>query len=109
MRIEAYSLVEFTQKIQEAVIEGYRIDFDDNSSIPVGSFGYYCCKMNKGGKVAALLKAKPEPDPEPIKFPNIDEDIEQITIQEPFKPSIVFEVKTPEPAKKAGRPKAQQV
>lgn len=35
-RIEAYSLVEFCQQIQEAVQEGFKIDFKDNASIPVG-------------------------------------------------------------------------
>ena len=104
MRIEAYSLIEFVQKIEQAVKGGYSIDYDDNDSIPHGSLGYYRCKMHKGGKVAALLKPKQEPEPEAVT-----EHAPQEYTPEPFVPSIVFEVKEPETAKKAGRPKAQRV
>lgn len=104
MRIEAYSLVEFVQKIEQAVKDGYGIDYDDNDSIPQGTVGYYRCKMHKGGKVAALLKPKQEP--EPIVEPVLEEPDQ---VAEQFIPSIVFEVKEPETAKKTGRPKSQRV
>jgi hypothetical protein len=32
--IETYSLYEFCQDVQEAVIEGYRFDFDSNERFP---------------------------------------------------------------------------
>lgn len=104
MRIEAYSLVEFIQKIEQAVKDGYGIDYDDNDSIPHGSVGYYQCKMHKGGKVAALLKPKPEAEVVKEAEPEQPDNV-----PEPFVPSIVFEVKEPETAKKAGRPKSQRV
>lgn len=108
MRIEAYSLVEFVQKIEQAVKDGYGVDYDDNDSIPYGSVGYYRCKMHKGGKVAALLKPKQEPEPEADVVKEAEPE-QPDNVPEPFVPSIVFEVKEPETAKKAGRPKAQRV
>jgi len=33
-QIETYSLYEFCQAVQEAVIEGYRFDFDSNERFP---------------------------------------------------------------------------
>lgn len=106
MKIEAYSLVEFIQKIEQQVKGGYSIDYADNDSIPAGSFGFYRCKMHKGGKVAALLKPKPEPEQEVI----VEEVNPYQATEKPFVPSIVFEA--PEistTAKKSGRPKAQRV
>lgn len=113
-RIEAYSLVEFCQQIQEAVQEGFKIDFKDNASIPVGMAGYYRCLMHKGSKTAALLK--PPSDKESFeadldtveeKFVEFDKQVNQV-VAEPFVPSIVFEVKEPE-KKPKGRPKASRV
>ena len=39
-RVEAYSLMEFCQKVQEAVQEGYVFDFESNENFPqkFGSF-----------------------------------------------------------------------
>ena len=126
-RIEAYSLVEFCQQIQEAVQEGFKIDFKDNASIPVGMAGYYRCLMHKGSKTAALLKAPAstatsvdvrlspadkesfEADLGKIekKFVEFDQQVNQ-AVAEPFVPSIVFEVREPE-KKPKGRPKASRV
>ena len=136
-RIEAYSLVEFCQQIQEAVQEGFKIDFKDNASIPTGTLGWYKCIMHKGSKTAALLKppastatqdgtngvvassvdvrlspadkASFEADLDKIeeKFVEFDKQVNQ-AVAEPFVPSIVFEVKEPE-KKPKGRPKASRV
>ena len=126
-RIEAYSLVEFCQQIQEAVQEGFKIDFKDNASIPTGTLGWYKCIMHKGSKTAALLKPPAstatsvdvrlspadkesfEADLEKIeeKFVEFDQQVNQ-AVAEPFVPSIVFEVREPE-KKPKGRPKASRV
>jgi hypothetical protein len=37
-KIEAYSLFEFCQLVQDAVLEGYRFDFDSNDNFPT-AFG----------------------------------------------------------------------
>lgn len=37
-KIEAYSLFEFCQLVQDAVLEGYRFDFDSNENFPT-AFG----------------------------------------------------------------------
>lgn len=119
-RIEAYSLVEFCQQIQEAVQEGFKIDFKDNASIPVGMTGYYRCLMHKGSKTAALLK--PPADKESfeadldkieekfVEFDGLIHSKQQESTPTPteFVPSIVFEVKEPE-KKPKGRPKASRV
>lgn len=105
MKIEACTLVEFVQKIEQAVKQGYSIDYDDNASVPVGSIGFYRCEMHNGEKIAALLKAKPEPEPEEQLIP----DELKYPEDKPFVPSVVFQVKQPEAVKKAGRPKAQQI
>ncbi len=34
-RIETYSLFEFCQQIQEAIIEGWRFDFENNENFPI--------------------------------------------------------------------------
>lgn len=113
-RIEAYSLVEFIQQIQEAVQDGYKFDFKDNASIPWGSLGYYRGVMYKGSKTAALLKAPAdkesfEADLDKVeeKFVAFDQQVNQ-TLAELFVPSVVFEVKEPE-KKTKGRPKASRV
>ena len=104
-RIEAYNLVEFIQKVVQETKDGYDIDFSDNTSVPVGGFGWYKCVMHKGSKIPALLKPKPEPEIEQQVNGTTADDIPKA---EPFVPSIVFEVKESTP-KPRGRPKASQV
>ena len=105
MKIEAYSLAEFIQKIEQAVKDGYSIDYEDNASYPTGGMGWYKCIMHKGGKVAALLKPKPEPEPEVV-----EETPQYQAPEKPFVPSIVFEAKELETVvKRSGRPKSQRV
>ena len=42
-RIEAYSIADFVKQIQEAVLEGYRINLEDNEKYPLQiGVGFYC-------------------------------------------------------------------
>lgn len=50
-RIETYSLFEFCDKIQEAILEGWRFDFESNENAPV-AFGSML--------VAGMVKAEPK-------------------------------------------------
>jgi len=38
MKIETYSLFEFCQKVQEAILSGWRFDFESNDNFPT-AFG----------------------------------------------------------------------
>lgn len=38
LKIEAYSLFEFCQQVQKAILEGFRFDFDSNEHFPT-AFG----------------------------------------------------------------------
>lgn len=41
-RIEAYAIADFVKQIQEAVLEGYRLNLEDNDKYPVQiGMGYY--------------------------------------------------------------------
>jgi hypothetical protein len=41
-RIEAYSIADFVKQIQEAVLEGYRINLEDNDKYPLQiGMGFY--------------------------------------------------------------------
>jgi hypothetical protein len=53
--IETYSLYEFCQAVQEAVIEGYRFDFDTNDKFPQ-AFGSL---MTAGMVKAENIKQEP--------------------------------------------------
>ena len=106
-RIEAFNLVDFIKQVIEASEDGYKIDFNDNASVPFGVMGHYRTVMHKGSKVAALLKPKSEPEVVISKQVN-GVTAEDIPKAEPFVPSIVFEVKEPT-IKPRGRPKASQV
>lgn len=50
-RIETYSLYEFCKAVQEAVVEGWRFDFDSNELFPT-AFGTML--------VAGMVKAQPK-------------------------------------------------
>lgn len=52
-RIETYSLYEFCKEVQEAVLSGWRFDFDSNDNFPT-AFGSMV--------VAGMLKAEPKID-----------------------------------------------
>lgn len=42
-RIEAYSIADFVKQIQEAVLEGYKINLEDNEKYPLQiGVGFYC-------------------------------------------------------------------
>lgn len=50
-RIETYSLFEFCDKTQQAILEGWRFDFDSNENAPI-AFGSML--------VAGMVKAEPK-------------------------------------------------
>lgn len=39
--IEAYSLVEYSTKLQEAILAGYRLDIESNANCPVQYGGFF--------------------------------------------------------------------
>lgn len=113
-RLEAHTFSEFIKTVQEHVKDGWLIDFNDNASIPVAFIGLYRCKVHKGEKVAALLKAKEVDETVTSTITTADIlAVEPEHVVQPFVPSVVFTVEQPEaPAvvkKAVGRPKAQQV
>lgn len=57
-QIETYSLYEFCQAVQEAIIEGYRFDFDANDKFPQAFGSLMTAGMVKHNEVE---KAKQEP------------------------------------------------
>lgn len=62
-RIETYSLYEFCKAVQEAVVEGWRFDFDSNDLFPT-AFGTML--------VAGMVKAQPK-QPEVVAEANTEE------------------------------------
>ena len=67
-RIEAYSIADFVKQIQEAVLEGYRINLEDNEKYPLQiGVGFYAT-LDKVVSVSELVR-------ESVK--NIQEDIEE--------------------------------
>ena len=78
-QIETYSLYEFCQAVQEAVIEGYRFDFNTNEKFPQ-SFGSLM--------TAGMVKA----DAEEVKQESVVKEPEQTA-----------EVKEEKPVVKLGR------
>jgi hypothetical protein len=66
-RIETYSLYEFCQAVQQAVIEGWRFDFESNELFPT-AFGSML--------VAGMVKAEDKLQVE-VKFEEINEVIVQ--------------------------------
>lgn len=53
IRIEAYSLFEFCQKVQEAILAGYKFDFDSNENFPAN----YGSSLSAGLVKECLVKA----------------------------------------------------
>lgn len=45
LRVEAYSFFEFCQKVQQAINEGYKFDFDSNENFPQIYGSYLTCGM----------------------------------------------------------------
>lgn len=75
-KIETYSLYEFCQAVQEAVVEGWRFDFESNDLFPT-AFGSML--------VAGMVKAEPK-----IKGPtelvtesNTQENTEAVEVAQP--------------------------
>jgi len=48
--IEAYSLYEFCQKIQEKIQEGFVFDFESNVRFPTAFGNYYCAGLVKNSE-----------------------------------------------------------
>ena len=65
-RIETYSLYEFCKEVQEAVLSGWRFDFDSNEHFPT-AFGSMV--------VAGMVKAEPKiPSPQTLIVDEVVED-----------------------------------
>jgi hypothetical protein len=47
LRIQAFSFLEFMQLVQDAVVQGYRMDFDSNDNCPQRFGNTYECGMIK--------------------------------------------------------------
>lgn len=64
-RIDAYSLAEFMNKVEEAYNEGYRVDFTTNENYPQAFGSHYTVGMVKQEVSAEVPEVKPKPKPEP--------------------------------------------
>ena len=51
-RIESYSLLEFAEKLQEAFLEGYRLDVGSNENAPISFGSFQTCGMVRKGTTA---------------------------------------------------------
>ena len=71
-RIETYSLYEFCKAVQEAVVEGWRFDFDSNELFPT-TFG----SMLVAGMVKAEAKIK---GPTELVTEKVDQGLQQEVI-----------------------------
>lgn len=47
LRIQAFSFLEFMQLVQDAIVQGYRLDFDSNDNCPQRFGNTYECGMLK--------------------------------------------------------------
>jgi hypothetical protein len=64
-RIDAYSLAEFMNKVEEAYNEGYRVDFTTNENYPQAFGSHYTVGMVKQEVSAEVPKEVPEVKTEP--------------------------------------------
>lgn len=70
-QIETYSLYEFCQAVEQAVLDGYRFDFDSNSRFPQ-AFGSL---MTAGMvKVSEIKAEESEQEVTPIEVTQVTED-----------------------------------
>lgn len=63
-RIEAYSLMEFSQKVQEAILAGWKFDFDSIQNCPQSFGSYLAAGMVKGTEETKQPEAKEQEEPE---------------------------------------------
>ena len=47
LKIEAYSLADLLQEVQEGTLRGFRLDYTDNATYPFGSGSYFSVGMVK--------------------------------------------------------------
>lgn len=109
-RIEKYTFMEFVEAVQDAVKDGWLIDFNDSDGLPSASIGYYICKVRKGDKLAALLKPKETQEDVVQQEPNFPATEESQKPQEDFVPSIMFVKEDQSPqVQQRGRPKRSTI
>lgn len=84
--ITGYSLLEFLAKAQEAILEGYRFNFDDNDSVPQKFGNVYEAMMQ--------LEESAEPEPELKVEPLANDDL------------VIDNFKVESPASTKGKKKA---
>lgn len=73
--ITGYSLLEFLAKAQEAILEGYRFNFDDNDSVPQKFGNVYEATM--------LLEQVAEPELKVQPLANDDLVIDNFKVEAP--------------------------
>ncbi len=65
--IEAYSLFEFCQKVQEAITEGWRFDLETNANAPTSFGAYLHAIMVKAEDEVVTEVAQPLSETKPTK------------------------------------------
>lgn len=60
-RIEAYSIAEFVQQVQQAIREGYELDLNTNENYPQQFGTLFTCGVVKAGDVIVVNVALTEP------------------------------------------------
>ena len=72
-RIEAYSIADFVKQIQDAVLEGYKINLEDNEKYPLQiGVGFYATL----DKASVLTKTAKE-----VTVENISQVIEDLSVK----------------------------
>ena len=104
-RIEAYAIDDFVKQIQEAVLQGYRINLEDNEKYPLQiGVGFYCTMDKVENKLTVNLVVDSEQAIEVIKnsvdsVQSISETEREKIIQDALKGVEI------QPAKRGRQPK----
>lgn len=115
IRIDTYSIVDYSKAIQKAISEGYEFDFDTPAYRPKSILSRHSCVMvRRGAVIAALLKEKaPEPEPLVENTTELVEDVLESVVtaatKQPFTPSVAFVVEMPEKPVKKGRTRKETI
>lgn len=92
LKIQAYSLPDMLQEVQQGILDGYRLDYDQNETYPFGSGSYF---------EVTLVPAKGK------KEDKVEKDEKVAEKQQAQEETKVEEVKDQEPAKRGPKPKGK--